>query len=141
MLKELFKRIYGGGSGLNRSPRKAHEIIDEEILLAMKSINGEFKKDSLLIEIEEERLKIDLELSIFLKNYEDGEISNSVVDETVNKLTQKYQDLESKVDELNDIRAEIKGLDSKSKEKEKEFEHELKKLKVRSIYEMEKGYY
>lgn len=141
MLKELFKRIYGGGSGLNRSPRKAHEIIDEEILLAMKSINGEFKKDSLLIEIEEERLKIDLELSIFLKSYEDGEISNSVVDETVNKLTQKYQDLESKVDELNDIRAEIKGLDSKSKEKEKEFEHELKKLKVRSIYEMEKGYY
>ena len=140
MLKELFKRIYGGGSGLNRSPRKAHEIIDEEILLAMKSINEEFKKDSLLIEIEEERLKIDLELSIFLKNYEDGEISNSVVDETVNKLTQKYQDLESKVDELNDIRAEIKGLDSKSKEKEKEFEHELKKLKVRSIYEMEKGY-
>ena len=128
------------GSGLFRSPKKANELIDEQIFLTMKSINGEFKKDSLLKEIEEERLKISLEMETFIKNYENGEINETVANLTINKLEQKYKDLEMKIDELNGVRENIKAFDSRNKEKEQEFNDELQKHKVRSIYEMEKGY-
>lgn len=140
MLKELIKRFSGMGSGLFRSPKKANELIDEQIFLTMKSINGEFKKDSLLKEIEEERLKISLEMETFIKNYENGEINETVANLTINKLEQKYKDLEMKIDELNGIRENIKAFDSRNKEKEQEFNDELQKHKVRSVYEMEKGY-
>lgn len=140
MLKELIKRFSGMGSGLFRSPKKANELIDEQIVLTMKSISGEFKKDSLFKEIEEERLKISLEMETFIKNYENGEINETVANLTINKLEQKYKDLEIKIDELNDVREDIKAFDSRNKEKEQEFNKELQKHKVRSIYEMEKGY-
>lgn len=140
MLKELIQRFSGMGSGLFRSPKKANELIDEQIFLTMKSISGEFKKDSLLKEIEEERLKISLEMETFIKNYENGEINETVANLTINKLEQKYKDLEIKIDELNGVRENIKAFDSRNKEKEQEFNDELKKHKVRSIYEMEKGY-
>lgn len=140
MLKELIKRFSGMGSGLFKSPKKANELIDEQIFLTMKSINGEFKKDSLLKEIEEERLKISLEMETFIKNYENGEINETVANLTINKLEQKYKDLEIKIDELNGVREDIKAFDSRNKEKEQEFNNELQKHKVRSIYEMEKGY-
>lgn len=140
MLKELIQRFSGMGSGLFRSPKKANELIDEQIFLTMKSINGEFKKDSLLKKIEEERLKISLEMETFIKNYENGEINETVANLTINKLEQKYKDLEIKIDELNGVREDIKAFDSRNKEKEQEFNDELKKHKVRSIYEMEKGY-
>ena len=140
MLKELIKRFSGMGSGLFRSPKKANELIDEQIFLTMKSINGEFKKDLLLKEIEEERLKISLEMETFIKNYENGEINETVANLTINKLEQKYKDLEMKIDELNGVREDIKAFDSRNKEKEQEFNDELQKHKVRSVYEMEKGY-
>lgn len=140
MLKELIKRFSGMGSGLFRSPKKANELIDEQIVLTMKSISGEFKKDSLFKEIEEERLKISLEMETFIKNYENGEINETVANLTINKLEQKYKDLEIKIDELNDVREDIKAFDSRNKEKEQEFNDELQKHKVRSVYEMEKGY-
>ncbi len=140
MLKELIKRFSGMGSGLFRSPKKANELIDEQIILTMKSISGEFKKDSLANEIEEERLKISLEMETFIKNYENGEINETVANLTINKLEQKYKDLEMKIDELNGVRDDIKSFDSRNKEKEQEFNEELQKHKVRSIYEMEKGY-
>jgi transcriptional regulator with XRE-family HTH domain len=140
MLKELIKRFSGMGSGLFRSPKKANELIDEQIVLTMKSISGEFKKDSLFKEIEEERLKISLEMETFIKNYENGEINETVANLTINKLERKYKDLEIKIDELNDVREDIKAFDSRNKEKEQEFNKELQKHKVRSIYEMEKGY-
>lgn len=140
MLKELIKRFSGMGSGLFRSPKKANELIDEQIVLTMKSISGEFKKDSLFKEIEEERLKISLEMETFIKDYENGEINETVANLTINKLEQKYKDLEIKINELNDVRADIKAFDSRNKEKEQEFNGELQKHKVRSVYEMEKGY-
>lgn len=140
MLKELIQRFSGMGSGLFRSPKKANELIDEQIVLTMKSISGEFKKDSLFKEIEEERLKISLEMETFIKNYENGEINETVANLTINKLEQKYKDLEIKIDELNDVREDIKAFDSRNKEKEQEFNKELQKHKVRSIYDMEKGY-
>ena len=140
MLKELIKRFSGMGSGLFRSPKKANELIDEQIVLTMKSISGEFKKDSLFKEIEEERLKIFLEMETFIKDYENGEINETVANLTINKLEQKYKDLEIKINELNDVRADIKAFDSRNKEKEQEFNEELQKHKVRSVYEMEKGY-
>ena len=140
MLKEFIQRFSGMGSGLFRSPKKANELIDEQIFLTIKSINGEFKKDSLLKEIEEERLKISFEMETFIKNYENGEINETVANLTINKLEQKYKDLEMKIDELNGVREDIKAFDSRNKEKEQEFNDELQKHKVRSVYEMEKGY-
>lgn len=141
MLKELIQRFSGMGSGLFRSPKKANQIMDEEILLTMKSISGEFKKDSLLTQIEEERLKISLEMETFIKNYENGEINETVADLTINKLEQKYRDLENKVDELNGVREDIKAFDSKNKDKEQEFKKEMQKHKIRSLYEIQKGEY
>lgn len=141
MLKELIKRFSGMGSGLFRSPKKAHDLIDVQICLTMKSIKGEFKKDSLLKEIEEERLKISLEMETFIRNYENGEINETVANLTINKLEQKYKDLELKIDELNGVREDIKAFDSRNKDKEQEFNEEMSKHKVRSYYEMEKGYH
>ena len=141
MLKELIQRFSGMGSGLFRSPKKANQIMDEEILLTMKSISREFKQDSLLKEIEEERLKISLEQEEFIKKYENGEINDDIANLTINKLTQKYKDLEIKVDELKSVREDIKAFDSRNKDKEQEFNEEMQKHKVRSIYEMEKGYH
>lgn len=141
MLKELIKRFSGMGSGLFRSPKKANELIDEQIFLTMKSISGTFKEDSLLKEVEEERLKISLEMETFIRNYENGEINETVANLTINKLEQKYKDLELKIDELNGVREDIKAFDSKNKDKEKEFSEEISKHKVRSFYEMEKGYH
>lgn len=129
------------GSGLFRSPKKANELIDEQIFLTMKSISGTFKEDSLLKEVEEERLKISLEMETFIRNYENGEINETVANLTINKLEQKYKDLELKIDELNGVREDIKAFDSKNKDKEKEFSEEISKHKVRSFYEMEKGYH
>ena len=140
MLKELIQRFSGMGSGLFRSPKKANELIDEQIFLTMKSISGTFKEDSLLKEVEEERLKISLEMETFIRNYENGEINETVANLTINKLEQKYKDLELKIDELNGVREDIKAFDSKNKDKEKEFSEEISKHKVRSFYEMEKGY-
>lgn len=141
MLKELIQRFSGMGSGLFRSPKKANELIDEQIFLTMKSIGGTFKQDSLLKEIEEERLKISLEQEEFIKKYENGEINDDIANLTINKLTQKYKDLEIKVDELKSVRKNIKAFDSRNKDKEQEFNEEMQKHKVRSIYEMEKGYH
>lgn len=141
MLKELIQRFSGMGSGLFRSPKKANELIDEQIFLTMKSIGGTFKQDSLLKEIEEERLKISLEQEEFIKKYENGEINDDIANLTINKLTQKYKDLEIKVDELKSVREDIKAFDSRNKDKEQEFNEEMQKHKVRSIYEMEKGYH
>ena len=140
MLKELIKRFSGMGSGLFRSPKKANELIDEEILLTIKSISGTFKEDSFLKEVEEERLKISLEMETFIRNYENGEINETVANLTINKLEQKYKDLELKIDELNGVREDIKAFDSRNKDKEQEFNEEMSKHKVRSYYEMEKGY-
>ena len=139
MLKELIQRFSGMGSGLFRSPKKANELIDEQIFLTMKSISGEFKKDSLLTQIEEERLKISLEMEAFIKSYENGEIKDDIADITINKLTQKYKDLEIKVDELNGVREDIKAFDSTNKDKEQEFKEEMQKHKIRSLYEIQKG--
>ena len=141
MLKELIQRFSGMGSGLFRSPKKANQIMDEEIFLTMKSISGEFKKDSLLTEIEEERLKISLEMESFIKGYENGEIKDDIADLTISKLTQKYKDLEMKVNELNGVREDIKVFDSKNKDKEQEFKEEMQKHKIRSLYEIQKGEY
>ena len=141
MLKELIQRFSGMGSGLFRSPKKANELIDEQIFLTMKSIGGTFKQDSLLKEIEEERLKISLEQEEFIKKYENGEINDDIANLTINKLTQKYKDLEIKVDELKGVREDIKAFDSRNKDKEQEFNEEMQKHKVRSVYELEKGYY
>lgn len=141
MLKELIKRFSGMGSGLFRSPKKANELIDEQIFLTMKSISGTFKEDSLLKEVEEERLKISLEMETFIRNYENGEINETVANLTINKLEQKYKDLEIKIDELNGVREDIKAFDSRNKDKEQEFNEEMSKHKVRSYYEMEKGYH
>lgn len=141
MLKELIQRFSGMGSGLFRSPKKANELIDEQIFLTMKSIGGTFKQDSLLKEIEEERLKISLEQEEFIKKYENGEINDDIANLTINKLTQKYKDLEMKVDELKGVREDIKAFDSRNKDKEQEFNEEMQKHKVRSVYELEKGYY
>lgn len=140
MLKELINRIFYK-SGLFRSPKKANELIDEQIFLTMKSIGGTFKQDSVLTEIEEERLKISLEMEAFIKGYENGEINDDIANLTINKLTQKYKDLEIKVDELKGVREDIKAFDSRNKDKEQEFNEEMQKHKVRSIYEMEKGYH
>ena len=141
MLKELIQRFSSMGSGLFRSPKKANELINEQIFLTMKSIGGTFKQDSLLKEIEEERLKISLEQEEFIKKYENGEINDDIANLTINKLTQKYKELEIKVDELKGVREDIKAFDSRNKDKEQEFNEEMQKHKVRSIYEMEKGYH
>lgn len=141
MLKELIQRFSGMGSGLFRSPKKANELIDEQIFLTMKSIGGTFNQDSLLKEIEEERLKISIEQEEFIKKYENGEINDDIANLTINKLTQKYKDLEIKVDELKGVREDIKAFDSRNKDKEQEFNEEMQKHKVRSVYELEKGYY
>ena len=140
MLKELIQR-FSGINGLFRSPKEANELIDEQIFLTMKSISGIFKHDSTIKEIEEERLKISLEQEEFIRKYENGEINDDIANLTIDKLTQKYKELEVKIDELNGIREDIKAFDSRNKEKEQEFNKEMQKHKIRSIYEMEKGYH
>lgn len=142
MLKQLIQRLSSSiGSGLFRSPRKANDIIDEEIILTMKSISGSFKQSKMMKEIEQERLKIQIEQEEFIKKYENGEINDDIANLTINKLTQKYEELEIKVDELNGVRQDIKALDSKTKQKEKEFNEEMQKHRKRSIYDLEKGHW
>ena len=140
MLKVLLKRVFGIGSGLFRSPRKATELMDEQIFLTMQSIQGTFKQDSLLKEIEAERLKISLEQEEFIKKYEKGEISDTIANLTIDKISQKYKDLEIKIDELNGVREDIKAFDSKGKQKEKEFYKEMQKHKTRTLTEFQEGY-
>lgn len=140
MLKNIIKRVFGLGSGLFRSPRRATEIMDEQIFLTMQSIGGTFKQDSLLKEIEAERLKISLEQEEFIKKYEKGEISDTIANLTIDKISQKYKELEIKIDELNGVREDIKAFDSKGKQKEKEFYKEMQKHKTRTLTEFEKGY-
>lgn len=142
MLKQLIERLSSSiGSGLFRSPRKANDIIDEEIILTMKSISGNFKESKMMKEIEQERLKIQIEQEEFIKKYENGEINDDIANLTINKLTQKYEELEVKIDELNGVREDIKAFDSKTKQKEKEFNDEMKKHRKRSIYDLEKGHW
>lgn len=43
-----------GMSGLFRSPKRANELIDEQIFATMKSIGGMFKEDGVMKEIERE---------------------------------------------------------------------------------------
>lgn len=140
MLKVLLKRVFGIGSGLFRSPRKATELMDEQIFLTMQSIGGTFKENSLIKEIEAERLKISLEQEEFIKKYEKGEISDTIANLTIDRISQKYKDLEIKIDELNRVRDDIKAFDSKGKQKEKEFYKEMEKHKTRTLTEFEKGY-
>ena len=140
MLKDLFKRLLGIGSGLFRSPKMANKLIDEQIVLSMKSISGMFKEEGAMKEIARERLKIAIEQDKFLKKYEKGEIDDDLAVSIADKLRQKYKDLGVKIEELRNIRDSIKSYDSMDKAKEQEFNQEMQKHKVRSIYEMEKGY-
>ncbi len=129
-----------GISGLFRSPKKANELIDEQIFATMKSIGGMFKEEGAMKEIERERLKIAIEQEEFLKKYEKGEIDEDLAASIADRLTQRYKDLGVKIDELNDIRENIKGYDSIAKDREKEFNKELKKHQERTYQEVLKGY-
>ena len=129
-----------GMSGLFRSPKRANELIDEQIFATMKSIGGMFKEEGAMKEIERERLKLQIEQDEFLKQYEKGEIDEDLAASIADRLTQKYKDLGVKIDELNDIRENIKGYDSISKAKEVEFNKELKKHQERTYQEVLKGY-
>ena len=129
-----------GMSGLFRSPKRANELIDEQIFATMKSIGGMFKEDGVMKEIERERLKLQVEQDEFLKKYEKGEINEDLAASIADRLTQKYKDLGVKIDELKDIRENIKSYDSISKAKEIEFHKELKKHKERTYQEVLKGY-
>ena len=110
-----------GMSGLFRSPKRANELIDEQIFATIKSIGGMFKEDGVMKEIERERLKLQVEQDEFLKKYEKGEIDEDLAASIADRLTQKYKDLGVKIDELKDIRDNIKSYDSISKAKEIEF--------------------
>ena len=70
----------------------------------MKSIDGMFKEDGVMKEIERERLKLQVEQDEFKKKYEKGEINEDLAASIVDRLTQKYKDLGVKIDELKDIR-------------------------------------
>lgn len=129
-----------GMSGLFRSPKRANELIDEQIFATMKSIDGMFKEDGVMKEIERERLKLQVEQDEFLKKYEKGEINEDLAASIADRLTQKYKDLGVKIDELKDIRENIKSYDSISKAKEIEFNKELKKHQERTYQEVLKGY-
>ncbi|MGJ0377298.1 hypothetical protein [Aliarcobacter cryaerophilus] len=129
-----------GMSGLFRSPKRANELIDEQIFATMKSIGGMFKEDGVMKEIERERLKLQVEQDEFLKKYEKGEINEDLAASIADRLTQKYKDLGVKIDELKDIRENIKSYDSISKAKEIEFNKELKKHQERTYQEVLKGY-
>lgn len=129
-----------GMSGLFRSPKRANELIDEQIFATMKSIGGMFKEDGVMKEIERERLKLQVEQDEFLKKYEKGEIDEDLAASIADRLTQKYKDLGVKIDELKDIRENIKSYDSISKAKEIEFNKELKKHQERTYQEVLKGY-
>ena len=76
-------------------------------------------------EIERERLKLQVEQDEFLKKYEKGEINEDLAASIADRLTQKYKDLGVKIDELKDIRENIKSYDSISKAKEIEFNKEF----------------
>ncbi|MGJ0332306.1 hypothetical protein NG751_10565 [Aliarcobacter cryaerophilus] len=129
-----------GMSGLFRSPKRANELIDEQIFATMKSIGGMFKEDGVMKEIERERLKLQVEQDEFLKKYEKGEIDEDLAASIADRLTQKYKDLGVKIDELKDIRDNIKSYDLISKAKEIEFNKELKKHQERTYQEVLKGY-
>ena len=129
-----------GMSGLFRSPKRANELIDEQIFATMKSIGGMFKEDGVMKEIERETLKLQVEQDEFLKKYEKGEINEDLAASIADRLTQKYKDLGVKIDELKDIRENIKSYDSISKAKEIEFNKELKKHQERTYQEVLKGY-
>lgn len=129
-----------GMSGLFRSPKRANELIDEQIFATMESIGGMFKEDEVMKEIERERLKLQVEQDEFLKKYEKGEINEDLAASIADRLTQKYKDLGVKIDELKDIRENIKSYDSISKAKEIEFNKELKKHQERTYQEVLKGY-
>ena len=129
-----------GMSGLFRSPKRANELIDEQIFATMKSIGGMFKEDGVMKEIERERLKLQVEQDEFLKKYEKGEINEDLAASIADRLTQKYKDLGVKIDELKDIRENIKSYDSISKAKEIEFNKELNKHQERTYQEVLKGY-
>ncbi|MGJ0316618.1 hypothetical protein NG754_08815 [Aliarcobacter cryaerophilus] len=129
-----------GMSGLFRSPKRANELIDEQIFATMKSIGGMFKEDGVMKEIDKERLKLQVEQDEFLKKYEKGEIDEDLAASIADRLTQKYKDLGLKIDELKDIRENIKSYDSISKAKEIEFHKELKKHQERTYQEVLKGY-
>ena len=129
-----------GMSGLFRSPKRANELIDEQIFATMKSIGGMFKEDGVMKEIERERLKLQVEQDEFLKKYEKGEINEDLAASIADRLTQKYKDLGVKIDELKDIRDNIKSYDLISKAKEIEFNKELKKHQERTYQEVLKGY-
>ena len=129
-----------GMSGLFRSPKRANELIDEQIFATMKTIGGMFKEDGVMKEIERERLKLQVEQDEFLKKYEKGEIDEDLAASIADRLTQKYKDLGVKIDELKDIRDNIKSYDLISKAKEIEFNKELKKHQERTYQEVLKGY-
>lgn len=136
----LIRSLVGRG-GIYRSPAKATKIIDDEILSMIGGLNGMFKESSLIEEIEAERLKIEIEQDEFIKQYKRGLISDEQADSISDKLLVKWEVLNTKIVELNDVRQDIKEYDSIVKQKEREFNDELSKHKSRTIHELEKGYY
>ena len=80
-----------GMSGLFRSPKRANELIDEQIFATMKSIGGMFKEDGVMKEIERERLKLQVEQDEFLKKYEKGEINEDLAPDFRDKAHKYYK--------------------------------------------------
>ncbi len=137
------KRVFGFGNGINRNPQKANDLITEQIGLTMRAVNKEFKQDSLLLEIEKEKLKLSLEFKDFKEKFEKGEFNTEEKQDKAialnNQFEKRIDALDEKIQELASIKSDIKSIDKKSKEKSNEFDNELHKHKARSLYEFERG--
>ena len=138
--KGIFKKSIVLGMVQRNGEVKAIKVEDTKQNTLKGAIYNNIKENSLIKEIEAERLKISLEQEEFIKKYEKGEISDAIADLTIDKISQKYKELEIKVDELNGVREDIKAFDSKGNQKEKEFYKEMQKHKTRTLTEFEKGY-
>lgn len=142
--KERIKRLFGFGDyGLYRSPNRANELHTSQIATEIDILGNIFKSSGLNKEIEDEKIQLKKEFEQFQEKWKNKEFSSEEkMDEAVlinNKFTLRIKALQEKIDELHNIKSDIKDLKNQKDNQENLFTNEMELHRVRFDEDLEKG--
>lgn len=141
---ERLKRVFGFGDyGLYRSPNKANELHTSQIATEIDIIGNMFKSSGLNKEIEDEKIQLKKDFEQFQEKWRNKEFSSEEkMNEALtinNEFSLRIKALQEKIDELNNIKSDIKDLKNQKDKQENEFDNEMKLHRIRFDEDLEKG--
>lgn len=123
-----YKLIGLSGSGIWRSPEKAIELANNQIMLGVRDINASIKQSGMVSQIEKEKIKLSEELQSFKKAFQNNELDIDYAVDRILQIEKKYEELDQKIEELNSVSSSIKNRANEINQNDEDFNKEMKEL-------------